>query len=402
MGGGEHQWRVLDAENARLNAVEMLVIARGAPTAGLQAQQIAPFYGFVKFNEHNHFTSNKQNSSGALSAGVMQPSFQEQHTLPQTTSHTLHSAPANCSPCALLHSAFDCETANGNNLSNRSPYIQGYPMSYDEDTNYSMSQSQPAMLVTGNMPDGGVFDSPTPTKAWYDSSQIKPLQGSFPDSDANNTLATSSCPFLLQQSAATDNVSVFPLMNPLSASLTSDRTLPTPAGLRNNTFPPLASISENLNTGNVPNLKSTWGLDKHFLSDFGIPRDSSSAGSSTTSLERCKPPASPPDLGFGYIPISSHARGPAVTSPCTFADTFAFSDRFRTASEPKCSKVSLREKIPDFYTSEVYGYERCRGSRGNLVSGDIYIRNPADSEPISIVRPDSIRRPTPIPALNNI
>ncbi|WEW59857.1 hypothetical protein PRK78_005338 [Emydomyces testavorans] len=343
------------------------------------------------------------------SAGGLHQGNYEPHVYSRSTPVSLQSAPANCSPYPLLQSGLDCGTGNGSNVVHRSSYISSYPLSYGDEASYHVQHVQPGVLPNGEVTDGNAFGGSAGTKPWYESCQTKSMQAIYPDSDGNNAMATSGYPFMLQQShtpVPTDNVSAFPVINSLSNGLTSsDRTLPNPVAYRNSTLPPAASILESsMNVSTIPshmsNDKSTWAFDKHLSNDFHILRANSSA---IGSSERLKPlPSSPADISFGYIPISSNSSGPPVsTPPCTLPDPMGLPDRYQTANKLGRSKVPERESFPETYTSEVYGYDRSRSSRGSLISGHLYVRNPSDSEPITIHRPDPIMRSAPLTPLNN-
>ncbi|EEP77265.1 predicted protein [Uncinocarpus reesii 1704] len=347
-------------------------------------------------------------SNGALSAGGMHPGSYDQHVLSRPSPIALHSAPGSCSPYSMLHSSFDFAPGNGSNFAHRSSYISGYSMNYDDDTSYQVQQPHSNLLAHGNIGDGNTFSSTAGTKSWYETCQTKSLHGVFAENDSNNPMAGSGYPFMLQQPhtpVPNDNVSVFPLVNSFPTGLTSsDRTLPNPVGYRNSSFPAATSISEiatnvSMGSGQMPSYKSSWGVDKTFSHDIHISRASSSATSSTTSSDRSRPsPSSPSDIGFGYISITSNPPVPTMpTSTCTVPEIMNLSERYHTAGESRHLNGSQGGGFSESYTPDMYTYGRGRGSRPTLISGHVYVRNPADSEPITVSRPEQLLRPAPPP-----
>ncbi|EAS29018.3 uncharacterized protein CIMG_07764 [Coccidioides immitis RS] len=351
-------------------------------------------------------------SNGALSTGGLHQGSYDQHALSRPSSAALHSTSTSCAPYSLFHHSFDYGANNGSNFAHRPPYVSGYSLGYDNDTAYQAQQQQSNMLTNGDVAGGNASGSTAGSKPWYESCQAKSLPGMFTDPDMNNSITGPGYPFILQQPhtpAPTDNVSTFPLLSSQPAGITSsDRILPNPVGHRNSTFSPVTAVSESSANasaapGQISNYKSSWAFDKHFVNDFHVPRADSSAMSSTTSSGRSRlSPSSPSDIGFGYMPISSNQSTPALISPSsTLPEILSFSDRYHSADESRRPKASHRESFPETYTSEMYGYSRGRHSRGTLISGHVYVRNPADSEPLSIHRPDSIPRPAPLSPLTH-
>lgn len=234
--------------------------------------------------------------------------------------------PSTSAPSPASQVDFDYGTTPPSSAFDRSSYGSASSLGYD-DSPMAYTMQAPSYLLPSSDTSAvsGFCGIPSNLRGWPSSTQpFKPTNAQlYCDIDSQSPLAPSpnysfSSHASSQGPALTESTSAFPVGATLPPGLTgaADRTLPDPAGGRNNSHMQHASGADNLANNNASSSLSDHCRKPHSLSaDVFLPgNDRYVASNVITTSEAMKAAAAstPQDMGFGYIPISNSSPVPTV------------------------------------------------------------------------------------------